>query len=223
MSRKFFFEDAVDQGIIHVGDHFVTTVMFDVRANIRREESGISEIQTFEVREGEEKIWRLEDGFKMLGTPTKENLTLRGIDGYENSIMLMDRIISATNIMPGVFKTVKACAFSKPGYKNMETPERVKQICQEAEKYNKAEDKNLSYWLASRFMLPEQVGTHVSGNYGLFIMKQCSFSQAFTYQAYVGPCPQTYPLRPEATPEPKLIIETDGLDGSKNKPWRCIC
>ncbi len=222
MSKKFFFEDAIREGKIHIGDHFVSTVLFKVECNVRREESGSSEIQKFAVNKGEEKLWRLAENFKMLGTPTKEELALQGTDGYENAIILMNRIASATNIMPGVFKDVQACAFSKTDYRNLGSTEVVRQICQEAERYSDKEDKRLSYWLASRFITPECVSNQIRGNYGLLIMNKGKFEQVLTYQAYVGPYIYSYPVRTEATPEPKLLIETDGVDGSINKPWRCI-
>lgn len=102
------FKDATQDGIILPGHYILTTTPKDRRVLVTNKETGIKGTQKFTVEAGETQLWRLEqeeDGLKLWGEPTKEELTLRGQIGFQQGPDTMHRVIRELYDMPGILET----------------------------------------------------------------------------------------------------------------------
>lgn len=214
MPSTITFEDAYQNGAVKIGDYFVTTASKDAYFIAKKELSGYKEDQEFQIRAGEQKLWRLEKGLKMWGEPTSKRLTLVGREGLMHGPNIMNDLVTRLyNVLPDVFKNVQACSLPEMDYILHEEVKIVE--LQVSMKYQNNDDKNFKYWLASRY-------SEIREDYA----KACIF-YVYNGHIYVGWLFDSnnyvnelaYSVRPEATPNPKLILNTDGCDGTKRKPW----
>lgn len=212
MSRMIKFADAFKERIINPGDYFLTTMPED-RCVVVGKGS-----QKFEVRAGTGKLWRLVDGNTMWGDPTEERLTLQGREGFEFGPHIMHRVARELHDFPG-FKEVQSCSLPLGYYEISSNLQDM--LRREEEKFRHQDDIKLHfrYWLASQCLNIGDPGQ-------LFRMFGMSEGAMGAYWLYYGMSWDTYSsslsIRPEAIPEPTLLLETDGLTGTRAKPWRCL-
>lgn len=214
MPKTITFEDAFWNNFVHHGDYFVTTMPEDRLFTVARGKTGGYEEQKFRIGAGEQKLWRLEEGFKLWGEPTKEELILRGSDGFSQGIYEMHDIIRNLYTMDGIFEDVHACRLSKNDYFLLD----MKQALQEwKKKHNHPDDAEMNYWLASR-------RTHVNENdinFLMFVVSGIFFGNYWLGNNQGEVAMRSAAVRPETVFKPTALLELDG-DGSKERPWRCL-
>lgn len=214
MSMLITFEEALKEGKIHLGDYFVTTAYRDSRVIVPESITGSDEEQYFETRIGTRCLWRLDEEIKMVGEPTKKELTLRGQEGFERGINTINRVAKELYEVMRVFEQVQSCAFPKENY----TLSELHDILQaEQKRYQHPDDRGKRYWIASRcievycnksYFNILAVNSRYVGNFNL----HCSYGLSNSY---------SFAIRPEAIPSPTMLLEIEWRDGSKDKPWKC--
>jgi len=214
MPKTMTFEEAFWNNFVHMGDYFVTTMPKDRRFTVVSEETGWHEEQKFRISAGEQKLWRLEEGLKLWGEPTKEELILRGSNGFSQGIYKMHDIIRNLYTMAGIFEDVNACRLSQNDYFLLD----MKQTLQEGEKkHHHLDDAQMHYWLASR-------RTHVNKNdinFLVFVVSGIFFGNYWLGNNQGEEATRSSSIRPEAILKPTALLELDG-NGSKERPWRCL-
>lgn len=218
MAKTITFEDALDAGVIRQGDYFVTTTPKDRQVILTAQETGFRDKQSFKIEAGEAKLWRLEEELKMWGEPTKEKLTLYGKDGFIQGIDAMQKVARELYDLPDVFAEVQACGLPEKDYYFSSDKEFAKILEQAGKKYQHPDDKQMRYWLASRCV--NLYSTYVY--FRIFDVGGVSVGSSDLYRSDGYGDYSNFPVRPETTPSPKLLLETEGCDGTKLKPWICL-
>lgn len=216
MSRTISFTDATEQGIVQKGHYFMSVIPKDRKIILTEKETGFKETQTLQIVAGEEKLWQLGEGLKMLGKPTQKGLTLKGKIGFEQGIDSIHQVASQLYELEGVFEKVQSCSLSKKQYEGYYI-QILKSIQKEITRYSHTDYKGLSYWLASGC-----ISSKYDEYLDMFLMSCGYVGTIRLYSSSGGSNSWQSAIRPEATPKPMLLLETDGLDGSREKPWRCI-
>ena len=91
---------------------------------------------------------------------------------------------------------------------------------QQLEQYKHLCNKNMKYWLASRCV---DFGAH--DNYSYFrmcVMRTELIDAYFLYRSDGITYAPSLAVRPETVPKSTLILEREGRDGSKERPWICL-
>ncbi len=217
MSRTIVFKDATEQGIVHKGHYFITEKPKSKSVILAEKETGFQGSQTFQITIGSRNLWRLVDYFRMWGQPTKEGLTLQGMLGAEKGLETMSKITRELYEFPNVFEAVQSCSLPEKRYNGAgDTVWRLLQ--RENSKYMHLDDRQLHYWLASNC-----VWNYVDIEYsGVCYVSNGEVNCYYLHHSASGENSKTFSIRPEAIPKSTLLLETEGLDGSKEKPWRCI-
>lgn len=216
MSKTMTLADAMKDKIVRIGHYFVTTMPKDRCAIVMESRVGWKERQKFQISAGEQKLWRLEEGLKMWGEPTKEELILQGAYGFFEGPCTMQRIIRELYGMTSVFNEVRACALPEDDYFFLD----MKQILQEEErKYHHPDDTEMHYWLASR-----RSNANADKTTGLlvFVVSGIFFGNYWLGNLNGEEGTRSGSIRPEAYPNFSVLIETDGLDGTKERPWKIL-
>ena len=214
MSNTITFEDARQEGII-LPDHYLEVTAPRSRKVIMTEkETGFEKTQKFTVKSGKKHLWRISEDFKLLGNPTKEGLTLCGHVGFEQGPNTMNRIIRELYDMSNVFEKTKACSLPEKDYFFFHPQSEY----ETEKKYSHPDDIHMEYWLSSRCV--EDSGMHVEFN--VFIVYHSMVCCSSLHETSWREDYNTYAIRPEATPTATLLLERDGCDGSKEKPWKCL-
>lgn len=216
MSRTITFADAAEQGIIQKGHYFVTVMSKDRKIILNRKETGYRPQELRCIR-GAEKLWRLETGLKLWGEPTKEKLILKGKTGFEQGIYTIDRVAREMYELPNVFEACQSLALPQKEYEGLiDYLWKVMQV--ESEKYKNPDDIKMSYWLAScSNRLDREYDDH-----SIFYVSMGGVGSNTLYRSNGYAWRTELPVRPEAIPKPIILLETDGLDGSREKPWRFL-
>ncbi len=217
MSKTITFMDAVVHGIVNNGDYFECTNPKKMRANLQERSTGIKREQFFQIKEGEKQLWRLEKGLKMWGEPTRKTLSLSGEIGFNQSNSTMNYVARKLYGMEEFFETVQSCSLPEKRY-DRPFLEIKKLMQEESEKYGNPDDKELSYWLASRCIIGGETYTLYKNFY--VGNNRLDLRVIFNPERKIGI--PSLSVRPEATPRPTLLLETEGVDGSRERPWKCI-
>lgn len=213
------FEDARQEGIIKPGDYFVTTAPKDRNVIVTRVETGFDENQKFKNKAGAQKLWRLENGLTMLGEPTKETLTLKGREGFEQGPNAMERVARELYSITDIFEQVRSCSLQERTYLFSE----LKKVLQTGRYAYLAHKK--SYWLASHCVeLYDSDADYIMLEMRLQMLYMCDdtvYVRAL-YDSDGKTSSDTRAVRPEATPKATLLLETEGCDGTRDRPWKCL-
>lgn len=215
MPKTITFEDALNEGIVRSGDHFLITVPKTRRVITTPRETGFTKNQKFDIQAGEEKIWLLGDELTMVGDLTKEKLTLNGQEGVMEGPDTLDLVSRELHSIPDIFEQVRSCGLTKKDYilRNLS-----KVLEEEQAKYQHLAGKGSAYWLASH-------GVRIYRDNVYFCMFYVNWGSVNTHDLYRsggGADSLTYAVRPEAIPKPTLLLNREGCDGSREKPWKCL-
>lgn len=154
----------------------------------------------------------------MWGPPTEGKITLKEKEGYDNLFTLADALVEKEYSSEGVFEEVHACGLSEKEYGVHSYREFQKIFVEERKLYEHPDDVNMIYFLASRCVL---IGS--SGAYFYVFRVYSDLVDAYYLYGSNGYADSaTRAVRPEATPKSTLLLETEGCDGSKEKPWICV-
>lgn len=208
------FEDATQASVILPWHYVAITMPKDRQVLVTEKETGVSRTQKFTVKAGERQLWRLTEDFKLWGMPTKETLALCGKVGFNEGPDTMHRVIRELYDMPGTFETAQACSLPKKEYPSTD----IQKAYQEGRKYERQDEVNMRYWLASRW---GYVGSTIA-NFRVFRVGSGSVYAFSLYNSSGGTNYNTYAVRPEATPKPTLLLEREECDGSYEHPWICL-
>ncbi len=214
MSKTITFKDAKQEGIIFPGQYVMVTMPKSRKVAITKEDTGVAGIQRFEL-EQEQIRFRLEEGLKMWGEPTRKSLMLGGKIGFEQGPDTMNKVIRELYELPKIFEMAKNCSLPEKDHFYSSS----KKLYEEMTEYTRPNDKGRSYWLASRCVEMATVNVELS----MFFVSK---GRIFPYCLYSTECGSRHakcPVRPEVTANPMLLLETEGCDGSEEKPWKCIC
>lgn len=212
-------EDALAAKIVHEGHYFMTTAPRDVNFTAVSCLTGYPQDQKFYIKEGHQELWRLEnglkEGLKMWGEPTQEKLVIQAQQGFLEGIEAINKVARELYAFHSTFKQVKACSLKNRDYI---TTIEEKIWRKEDKNYQNLEDKGLQYWLASRVIVINSVYLdcymfHV--NCGKIEPSILRYSSGHANR-------DAKRVRPEATADPKLILDIDDCDGTKQRPWRCL-
>ena len=207
------FKDATQDGIILPEHYILTTTPKDRRVIVTKNETGFKETQKFTLEAGKPQLWRLEqeeDGLKLWGEPTKEELTLCGQDGFQRGPDTMHRVIRELYDMQGTFDKTQACSLKEKEY----LPSKVQKAYQAGREYERQDEENIKYWLAS-----------YCGNYanvGVFFVDLGRVYYNCLWASHRGAYYHALRVRPKAIPKPTLLLEREGCDGSYEHPWICL-
>ena len=211
------FKDATQDGIILPEHYILTTTPEDRRVLVTKNETGFKETQKFTLEAGKTQLWRLEqeeDGLKLWGEPTKEELTLCGQDGFQRGPDTMHRVIRELYDMPDILETAQSCSLPEKDYFFSD----MEKAYQAGKKYERQDERIMWYWLASRCVA-------VGGAYALFdvfIVNGGSVYGSWLYGSDGGTYSNTLAVRPVATPKSTLLLEREDCDGSYEHPWICL-
>lgn len=209
------FEDAQLNGIVHKGDYFVTTAPKDVCLIVTKDSTGYPKDQAFQIKAGEQKLWRLEEGLKLWGEPTQRKLILQGQEGFIQGTDTIHSVARKLHILPGIFEQVQSCSLQHKDYITTYSQEVWQE---EKKKYQHPDDKYLEYWLASRCILID--GIYVDRH--IFYINNGEINSAALYYYSGNATLDVFAIRPEATLCAKLLLNIEDCDGTRNKPWRCL-
>ncbi len=211
------FKDATQDGIILPEHYILTTTPEDRRVLVTKNETGFKETQKFTLEAGKPQLWRLEqeeDGLKLWGEPTKEELTLCGQDGFQRGPDTMHRVIRELYDMPGILETAQACSLPEKDYFFSD----IEKAYQAGKKYERQDERKMRYWLASRCVTINSTNAW----FNVFFVNSSIVNANYLYNSYSGTDSITYAVRPVATPRFTLLLERKDCDGSYEHPWICL-
>ena len=203
--------EAATQADIILPWHYVTiTLPRDRQVIVTENETGVSGTQKFTVKAGERQLWRLTEDFKLWGMPTKDALALCGYIGFEEGSYTMHRVARELYDMQGTFDKTQACSLKEKEY----LPSKVQKAYQAGREYERQDEENIKYWLAS-----------YCGNYanvGVFFVDLGRVYYNCLWASHRGAYYHALRVRPKAIPKPTLLLEREGCDGSYEHPWICL-
>ncbi len=216
MPKTITLGDAAAEGIVREGHYLVITTPKDVCTTAIKDNTGYREDQHFKIKAGSQKLWRLESGLKLWGSPTQKRLALVGCKGMMYGPDIMKKLVEELYALPGFFEEVRASSLPKVDYV---LPEEVKAIeLQVGIRHKHSDDQGLSYWLASR-------SSEVNGEYAsshIFYVYNGNIYRGWLFDSNNYTNELAYSVRPEATPSANIILDVEGCDGTNNNPWRCL-
>ena len=211
------FKDATQDGIILPEHYILTTTPKDRRVIVTKNETGFKGTQKFTLEAGKPQLWRLgqeEDGLKLWGEPTKEELTLCGQDGFQRGPDTMHRVIRELYDMPDILETAQSCSLPEKDYFFSD----IEKAYQAGKKYERQDERIMWYWIASRCV-------EVNSGYAwfrVFIVRGGYVDADHLYYSGGSTYNNTLAVRPVATPKSTLLLEREDCDGSYEHPWICL-
>lgn len=220
------FQKALKKGLIQKGHYFQTVATQRSVVTVSKGETGYNKDQEFITKQGETKLWRLVEAGKtakdcrLFGPPTKKQLILLRRTGYENAIDILDKISAGTNIFTEFFKDVYSCRLPEREYEVRSSgwTTFLEKLKAELKKYEHIDDKNMTYFLASRCACLD--GSNAE--FGMFRVVGGGVGAIWLFNSNNYTYYSSDAVRPEAIPRGNLFLKMHDCDGSNEKPWICV-